>query len=478
MSQQPYVAIPLRDGAQASVSADAVRVGERVFALDDIQDARQVAPDPETVALRVANERHVVELQPAHPGDGSLLLEALFRLRPSLRPAGFDAPAALPAGFPPLPMAPEQSPAGQTWPANSTWPPHPAISSPPPGVYPPLPPVSYAPPGLSGGRLSPYPRSISDLVGATFELFMAHWKSWLLLGIVALFVPEILRGGVDAVFHILGGHDLWAGLPLATNSAANGTFGVGNTSLLSTNDLMLATLNAVVDAAVGALVGGWSAAVLGIASRDALFGRAPQVRADLRAGAKRVLSALGASLLSGILTFVVLVPLAILYLVLLTQYGAVISDPTTLDPSSPAATAAALLACLTLVLLLPSAIAAVYVGIRLAISPYIAATEPLGPVAAVRKSWSLTRGQWWHTFTPIFLVALIVAVISIPAEFLQYASFGVANLVVIPLVAALTAPLGKLVAVAVLYDLRLRREGYAALAGEGRPADVPVPTSP
>ena len=55
------------------------------------------------------------------------------------------------------------------------------------------------------------------MIGATFELFAAHWRSWLLLGLVALFVPQMVNGAVDAVFHVLGGNDLWAGLSLASS---------------------------------------------------------------------------------------------------------------------------------------------------------------------------------------------------------------------------------------------------------------------
>ena len=124
-NQEPFVTIPLRSGASASVRHDGVHVDERMYALADIQDARQVAPDPVTIALRVANERHVVELQPAQTSDGALLLEALFRLRPELRPAGFEAPATLPAGFPPLPQPTHQPASPAPWGAHPSWPPHP-----------------------------------------------------------------------------------------------------------------------------------------------------------------------------------------------------------------------------------------------------------------------------------------------------------------------------------------------------------------
>lgn len=477
MNQEPFVTIPLRDGTQASVWREGVRIGERMFAAADIQDARQVAPDPETVALRVANERHVVEFQPAHYGDGVLLLEGLFRLRPELRPAGFEAPTTLPAGFPPLPNAADHPVTPNPWGMHSTWPPHPGMYVPPPPAYIPPPPV-YGPPQVSvGGRLTSFPRGSGELIRATFDLFVAHWRRWLLLGLVALFLPQIIPGAVDAVFHVLGGNDLWAGLPTAAGGATNGTLGVSGTALPSGNELLLTVLDLLITSAIGALITGWSAAVLGIASRDALFGHAPKVGASMRVGLKRLFPAVGASLLGFVLVLLILLPVIILYGVILTQFGSAIADPTTIDPSSAAANVLGVLGCLTLILIVPSVILAIYVGVRLALAPYVAATEPVGSLAAVRKSWRLTRGLWWHTALPIFVIAVLVRIILIPAIFVQYASFGAATLVAIPLIAALTVPLEAIVAVTVLYDLRLRREGYASLASEDSTGEEPVPTS-
>ena len=477
MNQEPFVTIPLRNGAQASVGHDGVRVGERLFALADIQDARQVAPDPETVALRVANERHGVEFQPAHPGDSVLLLEGLFRLRPELRPAGFEAPASLPAGFPPLPPSVDQPATSNPWGMHSTWPPHPGMYVPPPPAYIP-PPLSYGPPpGATGGRLTPFPRSRSELIGATFELFVAHWRRWLLLGVVALFLPQVIPGAVDALFHVLDGNELWAGVTGAAGGATSGSLGVSSSSLPSGNLLLLTALDLLITSALGALITGWSAAVLGIASRDALFGRAPKVGAAIRAGLKRLFPAMGASLFSFAFILLILLPIIVLYGVILTQFGSALADPTTLDPSSAAANVLGVLGCLTLILMIPSFILAIYVGVRLAVAPYIAATEPLGPLAAMRKSWSLTRRLWWHTVLPIFAIAVLARIILIPAIFVQYASFGISALVAIPLVVALTTPLEAIVAIVVLYDLRLRREGYASLASEDRTEDETVSTT-
>jgi hypothetical protein len=446
-------------------------VGERTFALADIQDARQVAPDPVTIALRVANERHGVELQPAQAADGALLLEALFRLRPELRPAGFELPVTLPAGFPPLPQAAQQPTASAPWGAHPSWPPHPGMYPPPPqpALPPSTPPYAsphYPPVSAAGGRLTPYPRGVGELLGATFALFAAHWRSWLLLGLVALFVPQMVNSAVDVVFHVLGGNDLWAGLSLASQSAGGGSLGLGSTALPQGRDLLLTSLDLLLTAIVSALITGWSAAVLGHAGRDALFGRAPQIGASLRSGLKRAFAAMGASIFSGAIVLLIVLPVLVLYGILLTQFGDALKDPTTLDTSSPEGAAFTLVGCLTLLVMAPCIIFAVYVYVRLILSPYIAATETLGPIAAIRRSWSLTRRQWVRVFWPLFAISLLVAIISFPFSFVEYASYGLAALIVNPLISALTAPLVALAAVSVLYDLRLRREGYATLASE------------
>src|SRR5689334_5169624 len=130
----PLIAIALRDGAILRVEAAGVRLGDRLYELGRIQDARQVAPDPETFALRVGGSG-LVEFQPARAGDGALALDALFRLRPDLRPAGFEPPRAPAAGMFP-PAVPPYGPA-------------------PLGGYPPPPPAGYGMPPAQG--FPPYP---------------------------------------------------------------------------------------------------------------------------------------------------------------------------------------------------------------------------------------------------------------------------------------------------------------------------------
>jgi hypothetical protein len=271
---------------------------------------------------------------------------------------------------------------------------------------------------------------------------------------------------------MIRGQSLWAATITAAGGSGSGAFGVSGATLPSGQALLLEVLDLVIGGAIGVLIGGWAAAVLGIASRNALFGRAPQIGADLRAGLQRVLPAIGANILSVLAPLAIMLPVIIIYGVMLTQFRDILVNPNAIDSSSTAAQAFTVLGCLALILLLPCSILAIHVLVRLILAPYIAATEPLGPVAAVRKSWEITHHQWWHTAIPIFVIGLVVAVITIPAGFVQSASFGAGALIVSPLFSALTAPLGALVSVAVLYDLRLRREGYAALANEGSTADA------
>src|SRR5579883_259349 len=93
----PLASILLRDGTTLQIAPDGVRAGDKVIELAKIQDARRVSPNPETIAFRVAG-MGLLEYQPEREGDGATALEALYRLRPELRPAGFGVPAGAARG--------------------------------------------------------------------------------------------------------------------------------------------------------------------------------------------------------------------------------------------------------------------------------------------------------------------------------------------------------------------------------------------
>ncbi len=63
----------------------------------------------------------------------------------------------------------------------------------------------------------------------------------------------------------------------------------------------------------------------------------------------------------------------------------------------------------------------VWVGIKLVVAPATLMLEGTGPWRSVRRSWVLTRGNWWRTFGIVLLtsviVSIIASVISVPLTF-------------------------------------------------------------
>src|SRR5579884_671856 len=91
--------LTLRDGRMVGVTSGALQIGDEEFALGWLRDARQIVPDPPTVALRVAG-RGLVEFTPVSAEQARLALEAIYRMRPDLRPLGFEAPTVIPDWWP------------------------------------------------------------------------------------------------------------------------------------------------------------------------------------------------------------------------------------------------------------------------------------------------------------------------------------------------------------------------------------------
>ncbi|MFZ3454246.1 glycerophosphoryl diester phosphodiesterase membrane domain-containing protein [Arthrobacter sp. 7Tela_A1] len=143
-----------------------------------------------------------------------------------------------------------------------------------------------------------------------------------------------------------------------------------------------------------------------------------------------------------------------------------------------------------------------WLTVKLALAPAALVLEPRGIFAAMGRSWSLTRGNWWRTFGILILtsiiVSIIVSVISTPITMLVtlFASFGSGEaagddlstiLPVLVLTTAISAFFGAIgyafqaAVTSLLYvDLRIRREGFDVElmreqehAAGGDPDDVP-----
>jgi hypothetical protein len=112
----------------------------------------------------------------------------------------------------------------------------------------------------------------------------------------------------------------------------------------------------------------------------------------------------------------------------------------------------------TLLGLIVFIIPGIYIGVRLAVSIQALVVEDKRGTEAMRRSWDLVGGHWWHAAFTLLVAGLITgvvnAVITAPfsagAWFLQGIAAAVATTV--------TLPYGALVGVLLYLDLRARKE--------------------
>lgn len=477
------VAIPLRDGTELRITPESVRAGERLYEIARIQDARQVSPDPVTIALRVAGAG-MVEFQPARPEDGVVALEVIFRLRPEIRPAGFEAAPTLPPGVPPAAPHGAPYPPGPAYPPFTPYPqpgfppvpgmPYPSV---PPGYAPPYGPpparVAYGPsPNSMQGELTPVPRSFGETLSAVFQLYGKHFGVWLRLGFWVVLLPLMLIGGISVAGDLIAGTNPFAMASISSTSSIPANNCTLQLPALTTGDPLVAGAFAGGTLVLGLLAGAWRTGAYAYAGRDVVLGRKPAAGASVGNGTRRYFPTLGAMLLALVCSLAWVAPGAIcLGLAVAGLNGANVCDSQTLVETH--ATAAAL-DCIGFLLFIPGLVATLFFGVRLALAPFVAATEPAGALRALRRSWQLTRGSWWRMFF-VLLVVVLTVVISIGLVTGFAAVLPAANLLVVsPLMWWLLTPLLELACMVLLMDARLRREGYAAVA---RQDEAPVGAS-
>jgi hypothetical protein len=112
----------------------------------------------------------------------------------------------------------------------------------------------------------------------------------------------------------------------------------------------------------------------------------------------------------------------------------------------------------TLLGLIVFIIPGIYIGVRLAVSIQALVVEGKRGTEAMRRSWDLVGGHWWHAAFTLLIAALITGVVNavITAPFSAGAWFiqGVAA----ALATTVTLPFGALVGVLLYMDLRARKE--------------------
>lgn len=471
------VSIPLRDGTQLTVTPAGVQLGTRFFELASIQDARQVSPDPETFALRVAGAG-LVEFQPIRPGDGNIALDALFRFRPDLRPAGFAGPSGLPAYPPPVYPPPYMSP--------------PAYSA-PVGGYPPSAGYSYPPspyprsayfgrsPNAQQGELTPYPRTFGELLSAVFQLYGKHIRKWLALGFWVILLPGILIALAQVGAEMLLGINPFGATPIPQTIP----IGANCLPILPASAVHYLTIAGVVLAGssiVSILFGAWQTASFANGGREAVLGRSVPIGVSLGRGARRLVPTLGTSIVVILAALAALAPGIVCVIISLAGGGLAGSasagpcasqEATTVSVSSTPVSSAnsvyALLGCVGFLLLIAGVIFALFLTIRLAVAPVIAATERVGIGTAISRSWRLTYRSWWRCFGVILVITLVALLVSLTVSEIEAIPIAALFIVASPLAQWIVSPLQELTRIVLLYDLRLRREGYAAVTQAAAP---------
>lgn len=146
------------------------------------------------------------------------------------------------------------------------------------------------------------------------------------------------------------------------------------------------------------------------------------------------------------------------------------------------------------VLLLGCAVGWIWLSTKLLLAPAAIALESLGPIAAARRSFELTRGAFWPILGTYLLTSIIVSIaqqviataVGIPLTVLlltrwedQPQMMWVVNTPVTLLLLAIVMPFTYAVVTLIYTDRRIKREAYdVELAQQAFPPPPPAPTGP
>ena len=112
----------------------------------------------------------------------------------------------------------------------------------------------------------------------------------------------------------------------------------------------------------------------------------------------------------------------------------------------------------TLIGLIVFIIPGIYIGVRLAVSTQALVVEGRQGTQAMRRSWDLVGGHWWHAAFTVLLAGLLTEVVSAVITAPFGASAWVAQAVAAAVATTVTLPYGALVGVLLYLDLRARKE--------------------
>lgn len=331
---------------------------------------------------------------------------------------------------------------------------------PPTAAPAPAAPQAYAPPPRPG-LIPLHPLSFGQLLGAAFALIRYNPRATVAPALIVSVVQNVLVLGLTYGIGLATADRLARAATDADRAAITaGAVATGGAALLAVT---------VVSVVGTALLGG----ILTRVVADGALGRRPSAGEALRAAGRRLWPLVGFALLFGVVQLVLVLVLAASVVGLIVAFSG-------LTDSIGIVTAVLLAIPVSL------GIAVVYgfLSIKFAFAPSVIVLERRGVLAAIRRSWSLTRRAFWRTFGLVALVAAMVytagQIVSIPFSVLGGAvggllapnsggdlqdSFGSLILSSVPalIVSVIVAGIGQVAQggalVLVYLDRRMRTEG-------------------
>jgi len=238
----------------------------------------------------------------------------------------------------------------------------------------------------------------------------------------------------------------------------------GSTAPVTITDAQVRTLgDALLVATAGWLIAGMLAGIAAVGfawvvQRD-YHGQPVTFGDTLSRSIGRALTALGASLLAALATAGLLVLGALGALVCLSALGPVGAAGGGLGPF------------LAILVGVVAFLAVTVLGVRWALAIPIVAIEPVGPLAALRRSWHLTGGAAWRTFFALLLTLLVTGILG--ALITQLLAIVIVDMIAepagMPLVGevvvstfstVLFAPVSTVILTVYLFDQMVRRDGW------------------
>lgn len=264
--------------------------------------------------------------------------------------------------------------------------------TPPPAQVPP--PISYVPPPRPG-LIPLHPLSFGQLLGAAFAMIRYNPRASVAPAIIVSLLQNVLvlaltygiaLSAVDRVTRAATDAD--------RDAIIAGTVGIGVVSALAV---------LIVSVIGSALLQGMLTRVVA----DGALGRRSTAGEALRAAGRRFRPLVGFALLLGVVQFVLILVFAGIVVGVIAAAGGF---------DSQAGIVIAVLLAIPVAIVL--VVAYGFVAVKLAMAPSAILLEKKGVLAAIRRSWRLTRGAFWRTLGILALVTIMVSfagqVVSLP----------------------------------------------------------------